>query len=468
MNNSAAQFSLLKQRCDGRTSEAIERLLCKASDFCVNRINPLAFAVEAGLDETACIGAFLHATQIGIVDLAWNVVCGGCGGILHSANSLKALNDLHYRCGLCAADCQTMLDDSVEVTFTVSPKLRPISAHEPDTLPLWDYVRQVYWSSGSDLPADLRPVVNGVALDAIELPAGSFATRTLRMTEGFVVVFDPVTHSSTLLRVVGTLQEVPQTLTIALAEGVEERPQIEVAPGPLELTLENRTAQRAMPILWLVGDALRTLVSRRVPSLSAKRLLSHQTFRDLYQTDVLDINQHFRITSLTFLFTDLKGSTALYKRIGDLAAFDLIRAHFHVLTDIIARNSGATVKTIGDAVMASFPTPSDGMAAALLMKKAMTELNAQRGSEDILLKIGLHAGSCVAVTLNERQDYFGQTVNIASRVQGLADIEKIVATEAVLADAGVRSLFKGQEVGIVHSWRWLRGFDEEISVYEIE
>lgn len=128
MNNSAAQFSLLKQRCDGRTSEAIERLLCKASDFCVNRINPLAFAVEAGLDETACIGAFLHATQIGIVDLAWNVVCGGCGGILHSANSLKAINDLHYRCGLCAADCQTMLDDSVEVTFTVSPKLRPISA----------------------------------------------------------------------------------------------------------------------------------------------------------------------------------------------------------------------------------------------------------------------------------------------------------------------------------------------------
>ncbi|CDM60630.1 adenylate/guanylate cyclase (plasmid) [Rhizobium favelukesii] len=220
--------------------------LCEASDFRVNRINPLAFAMEVGLDETACIGAFLHATQIGIVDLAWNVVCGGCGSILHSANSLKAINDLHYRCGLCAADCQTMLDDSVEVTFTVSPKLRAISAHEPDTLPLWDYVRQVYWSSGSDLPADLRPVVDGAALDAIELSAGSFATRTLRMAEGFVVVFDPVTHSSTLLRVVGTLQDAQQMLTIALAEGVEERAQIEVAPGLFELTLENRTRQRAM------------------------------------------------------------------------------------------------------------------------------------------------------------------------------------------------------------------------------
>lgn len=297
MNNSAVQFSLLKQRCDGRTSEAIERLLCEASDFRVNRINPLAFAAEAGLDEAACIGAFLHATQIGMVELAWNVVCGGCGGILHSANSLKAINDMHYRCGLCAADCQTMLDDSVEVTFTVSPQLRAISAHKPDTLPLWDYVRQVYWGSGSDLPADLRPVVDGVTLDAIELPAGSFATRTLRMAEGFVVVFDPITHSSTLLRVVGTPQEALQTLTIAITEGGEERASVEVAPGLLELSLENRTTQRAMPILWLAGDALRELVGRRVPSLSAKRLLSHQTFRDLYQTDVLDINQHFRITS---------------------------------------------------------------------------------------------------------------------------------------------------------------------------
>lgn len=97
----------------------------------------------------------------------------------------------------------------------------------------------------------------------------------------------------------------------------------------------------------------------------------------------------------------------------------------------------------------------------------MTELNAQHGSEDILLKIGLHAGSCVAVSLNERQDYFGQTVNIASRVQGLAGIEKIVATDAVLEDADVRSLFEGQDVGIVLSRRQLRGLDEEISVYEI-
>ena len=106
-----------------------------------------------------------------------------------------------------------------------------------------------------------------------------------------------------------------------------------------------------------------------------------------------------------------------------------MRAHFHVLHEIVAAEAGAVVKTIGDAVMATFPTPDRAVAAALRMREAMRGLNEERGSEDLLLKIGIHEGPCIAVTLNERQDYFGQTVNIASRVQGLATSREIFATE---------------------------------------
>ena len=60
-----------------------------------------------------------------------------------------------------------------------------------------------------------------------------------------------------------------------------------------------------------------------------------------YGTDTLDLNQRLQITSLTFLFTDLKGSTELYERVGDLAAYDLVRAHFGVLQDIVAAEAGA-------------------------------------------------------------------------------------------------------------------------------
>src|SRR5208282_4388711 len=117
----------------------------------------------------------------------------------------------------------------------------------------------------------------------------------------------------------------------------------------------------------------------------------------------------------TFLFTGLKGSTELYERVGDLVAFDLVRAHFRVLNEIVAAEARAVVKTIGDAVMATFPTPDRERAAALRMRNAMLRLNAERGRDDLLLKIGIHEGPCLAVMLNDRQDYFGETVNIAAR-----------------------------------------------------
>jgi class 3 adenylate cyclase len=90
-----------------------------------------------------------------------------------------------------------------------------------------------------------------------------------------------------------------------------------------------------------------------------------------------------------------------------------------VLTEIVGAEAGAVVKTIGDAVMATFPTPNRAVAASLRMREAMLRLNEQRKrADDLVLKIGIHEGPCLAVMLNERQDYFGQTVNIASRSRG--------------------------------------------------
>jgi class 3 adenylate cyclase len=146
-----------------------------------------------------------------------------------------------------------------------------------------------------------------------------------------------------------------------------------------------------------------------------------------------------KITSLTFLFTDLKGSTALYERVGDLAAFDLVRAHFHALLEIISSEKGAVVKTIGDAVMATFVRPEHALAAGLRIRAAMAALNAQRATEDLIVKIGIHEGPCLAVMLNERQDYFGQTVNIAARVQSLSTSQEIHITGSVIESPAVSS-----------------------------
>src|SRR5262249_2515691 len=190
------------------------------------------------------------------------------------------------------------------------------------------------------------------------------------------------------------------------------------------------------------GDKLHNMLSQRRPFLTAKRLLTNQTFRDIYRTDALDVDQGLKITSLTFLFTDLKGSTALYERVGDLVAYDLVRAHFGLLNDIVAAETGAVVKTIGDAVMATFPTPDRAVAAALRMRDAMRRLSETHEPEDLLLKIGIHEGPCLAVTLNDRLDYFGQTVNVAARVQGPADSRSIYISGNVIDHPGASKLFK--------------------------
>ena len=188
-------------------------------------------------------------------------------------------------------------------------------------------------------------------------------------------MFDPITHSAQFIDVKGEPTKERQNLSLVFNEAHAQHQTIEMQPGPLRLTLDNRTTRRVLPAVWVAGDKLHAMLGRRRPFLTANRLLSNQTFRDLYRTDTLDIDQRLKITSLTFLFTDLKGSTQLYERVGDLAAYDLVKEHFRVLHDIVGSEAGAVVKTIGDAVMATFPTPDHAVAAALRMREAMRKLN---------------------------------------------------------------------------------------------
>src|SRR4029079_7796983 len=140
----------------------------------------------------------------------------------------------------------------------------------------------------------------------------------------------------------------------------------------------NQADVRVLPSVFVAGDAMHELIGKRKPFLTAKRMLSDQTFRDVFKADNLNIDQRLKITSLTFLFTDLKGSTALYERVGDLAAFDLVRAHFHALLEILASDKGAGVKTSGDAVMATFIRPEHAIVAGLRMGGGVGGLQAQR------------------------------------------------------------------------------------------
>jgi class 3 adenylate cyclase len=304
-------------------------------------------------------------------------------------------------------------------------------------------------------------------LDAIELPAGEKAQVSLQLPAGSIILFDPVTHAAHYFEVKGEPTSERRTLSIAYGSVKAPTETTELAPGPLRLTLDNRSPERVLPGLWMSGPEMNELIGRRRPFLTAKHLFTNQTFRDLYRTDTLDIDQRLRITSLTFLFTDLKGSTDLYERVGDLVAFDLVQSHFKVLQEIVAQEGGAVVKTIGDAVMATFPTPDRALSAALRIREAMVELNHRESTEDLLLKIGIHEGPCLAVNLNERQDYFGQTVNIASRVQGLAATRSILTTAPVVQHSEAAAILQAGGLKPTAQQRSVRGVAGEVAIYEI-
>ncbi len=467
MAESVALWDLLRQAAAPSVAEALKTAVEAEPDRALNRINPLAFAAQRELDEEATIGALVHAARLGIFDMSWNMLCPGCGGVLESGAALKTLNRDHYYCSLCAADYEPTLDDLVEVTFTVNPRIRRIAAHDPDSLSHAEYMRQIFWSSGADLPDDVESAIDRITLDLMELAPAEKAAMSLTLPKGFVIAFDPVTHTSLFLDVSGEETHERRSLSIVFADAHAHNGTMALRPGPARITFENKSGRRTLPGLWLHGPEMDNLSSRRRPFLTATRLLSNQTFRDLYRSGTFDPEQRFKITSLTILFTDLRGSTALYDRVGDLAAFDLVRSHFGELIAAVAAEGGAVVKTIGDAVMATFPTPDRALRAAMRMREAMRKINAERGSEDLALNIGLHEGPCLAVMLDDRQDYFGQTVNIAARVQDLAEPTAILATKPIVESAEVARLVGDAGYRTTSRHLSLRGVSEAFQVYEI-
>jgi len=468
MSETSSLFGLLRNSVEPGVADAIEGLVKDGSDRDLCRLNALAFAAKRGLDEETTVAGFLHAASIGLFDISWNVLCPGCGGVLDTNATLKTVAGHEYVCALCAAGYSPTLDEMVEVTFTVSPRVRRIAAHTPDDLPLLEYLRQLYWGSGVDLPEDgYEALIESMVVEDVEVAPGEKVVLSLQLPAEFIIVFEVVTHAVQFIDVKGEPTKERQNLTLVYDRGHVDNQTLEMRPGPVRISIENRTEGRVLPAVLIAGDALHDLLAKRRPFLTANRLLSNQTFRDLYRTDTVSVDQRLKITSLTFLFTDLRGSTELYERVGDLTAFDMVRSHFQVLQDIVASEAGAVVKTIGDAVMATFPSPDRAVAAALRMREAMQVLNEKSGREDFLLKIGVHEGPCIAVMMNDRQDYFGQTVNIASRVQGLATAQSIFVTSSVMDNKNSAGILEARSLKPVSQDRNLRGIEREVRVYAI-
>ena len=234
MSDTETLFAALRQSTGGDAVAMLERLVRDAPDHALIKINALDLAAKEGLDEERVIAALLNAVGLGILEMSWNVMCPSCAGVLSANKSLKTLNRAQYNCAFCAAGYETTLDNLVEVTFTVSPRVRRIAAHSPDELTATEYYRQIFWSSAIDLPADLEKLLGEVTLESIDLPAGERAILSLQLPLGTLITFDPVTHSAQFLDVKGQETNERQNLSMVFQQsagsGRDRRPASRAAP----------------------------------------------------------------------------------------------------------------------------------------------------------------------------------------------------------------------------------------------
>src|SRR5689334_6757861 len=167
-----------------RVISKFESLIRTGDDQSLYRVNPLAFGQDRSIDAVEAIDLFLYATRFGLLDMSWDVLCPQSGMVLDSFGALRTLKT-HYVCGLCDVSGDTDLDDFIEVSFSISPKLRRLPYHDPETLAVEDFHWKLHFGHDGRLPGqDVRflDVLRGFVRGMTFLPPGT--TTVLRADLG--------------------------------------------------------------------------------------------------------------------------------------------------------------------------------------------------------------------------------------------------------------------------------------------
>lgn len=413
-----------------------------ASDDRVSHMRPFELADQWGTERRLTLVSFLQATTIGLLDMRWVVLCPNCRVSKAEHASLSELRD-QVHCDVCNIRFDSNFDRLVEVCFKVSPTVRDANLGDycmggPQNMP--HVVAQVELAPGESTQWTLPPGVSAFRVRSPLCPAA-----LIDVADDF-----PSGHGE------GDQQEATLVLE---ANGIKP-PQVRVGSGSASVRVVSRldapTTVAVEERFWPDTAATAALVS------------TLQEFRDLFSAEVLAPGLQVGIERLALLFTDLAGSTALYERIGQARAFRLVHEHFGLIEDAVRANRGAVVKTIGDAVMAVFPAAAQAARCAIDMQRRMRSFDTTAAADPAqLLKIGIHVGPCVAVTLNNRLDYFGTAVNIAARINHEAGGGEVLLTDAVWSDSGVADMLAAEGVVGEPCEIQLRGIMEATRVFRI-
>jgi class 3 adenylate cyclase len=489
-----------------RLISKLENSIRSADDVDLFRLSPLTWASQKNVDEYEAVDLFLHGAKVGLFYMEWNVICPCCGMVSQNFRNLHGLQSQNS-CTICFLKERPALDDYVQISFTLSPSVRDLRFHHPETLSLEEYCFNYLFEPTARVAGmfTLAEVQQTFQKHFSTFSPGEKITVEAEAGSGILSCVNAFTQQSFGLRISGEPTSETQKIAVRFTDDGFEVPLPELQPdefhvgrfayagtfyplrpGKVVIEFEQCASVRAalmvilFPVDGLPPDLQAILGVENIPAdqiapdlrfssprLTARRLFACQTFLDLFPAEVFKESEGFGVKDVTILFTDLKSSTQLYQRIGDLNAYALVREHYGILNKAVLNQHGAVIKTIGDAIMASFVQPLDAVAAGLEMLSHLHQMNQESHQGDLVLKIGIHRGAAISVTLNERIDYFGQTVNIASRVQGSAGGDEIFLTEEIYASSGVLDLLQKNNCRIESVPVQLKGIEEQLNIYRV-
>lgn len=413
------------------------------------RMNPYLVAEQTELAPANLIPQLLYAVKEGILDLHWDIHCPHCEGITEEHTELSQLGGISA-CPVCQKEFEADFASRFEVTFSLNPAIEPLefSFTELCSLP-------------NDAPIYLYMHIIGegnVAQGETELAAGEYR------------YFCPLTLSVGRLEVTGSPTNQPQQIQLIQLPGAHfDKPQLIAQPGKLQVHLENHGHPECG--LLITDKELPIIDKEKLPKrLTGLELIHYPMFRKWFRNQILSDRERISISAVTILFTDIKSSTQMYEKLGDALAYNIVRDHFEILFAAIEQQGGQVLKTIGDAVMASFTTNQQALTSILTALQHFDEYNAAREQlEQIYIKIGLHRGTSILVTLNGNLDYFGSTINKAARIQSLSGSREISFSEELYQDAQFLASLEKQ--GLLKTLRKqavnLKGLEGEHTVYTV-
>jgi adenylate cyclase len=437
----ALKVGIDKLRRAGLRAEDItrlEKLLREAPDVELTHIRPFAIAKKWNVDPWKVLTLFLHATRSGLLDFRWEILCPNCRSSRQQlVKSLSGLTRTSH-CDVCQIEFDAQFDKSVELKFAINESIRPRDQQTfclagPGGKP--HVISQTWLEPGQERSWKLPPLTRPIRLRSPQVK-GSFT-------------LDPE-----------ELGEKRPTFIRTSASGFE----IEYQPAGTTQSVARVHNPNSFPVVLSLDQ-----VGWGDDILTAARVTNWQEFRDLFSNEVISPDEDITVGSQVVLFTDLRGSTAMYRRIGDAPAYALVRDHFAILTEAVRLHHGTVVKTIGDAVMACFSRVDEALESVRDMNRDLRALQLKRGLDDPLrLKASLHVGPCLAVNANNRLDFFGSTINLAARMVSCCQGGDLTVSDEIFQRPEMTEFLKDWQASPEPADIRFRGFSDPQRVWRIQ